>query len=130
MILPAKAQYWVTIEPFAGTSEGCLAFAEKLFGLLDETKYTATYKLAVLLGLIDLCLENTSRSGSPPDSVTTRQLAEKVTEIYWSHTLPFGLAPTAIVLRQASGGQAEILSYIQQFRSLLQDGSVPLIKPH
>ena len=75
----------------AQTSEDdAIAFAEKVFTLLDETRYTTTYKLAVLLGLMDLCLENTSGSGSPPDTLTTRQLAEKVTEIYWPHTLPFG----------------------------------------
>src|SRR5207237_3043604 len=77
---------------------------------------------------MDLCLENTSGPGSPPDTLTSRQLAEKVTEIYWPHTLPFGSPRTSTVLKQATGGQAEILSYIDQFRSLLQDGSVPLIK--
>ena len=113
----------------AKTSEDdAIAFAKKVFTLLDETRYTTTYKLAVLLGLMDLCLENTSGSGSPPDTLTSRQLAEKVTEIYWPHTLPFGSPRTSTVLKQATGGQAEILSYIDQFRSLLQDGSVPLIK--
>ena len=113
----------------AGTSEDdAIAFAEKLFALLDETKYTATYKLAVLLGLMDFCLENTSKAGSPPDILTTRQLAEKITEIYWPHTLPFGPTRNGAVLRQASGGQAEILSYIEQFRFLLQDGYLPLIR--
>jgi hypothetical protein len=61
-------------------------------------------------------------------ALTTRQLAEKVTEIYWPHTLPFGSVKTAGVLRQATGGQAEILSCIERFRSSLGDGSVPLIK--
>jgi hypothetical protein len=50
--------------------------------LLDEGVFTATYKYAVLLGLIDLCLENTTTSGAPPDSLTTPQLAQKVIEIY------------------------------------------------
>jgi 5-methylcytosine-specific restriction endonuclease McrA len=110
------------------SDDNAIAFAEKVFTLLDETRYTTTYKLAVLLGLMDLCLENTSTSGSPPDTLTTRQLAEKITEIYWPHTLPFGSPRTSTVLKQATGGQAEILSYIDQFRCLLQDGSVPLIK--
>jgi len=108
--------------------DDAIAFAEKVFALLDETKYTTTYKLAVLLGLMDLCLENTTNSGSPPEILTTRQLAEKVAEIYWPHTLPFGSARDASVLRQAKGGQAEILSYIEGFRRSLRDGSVPLIK--
>ena len=74
---------------------------------------------------MDVCLENTSKSGSPPDTVTTRQLAEKVTEIYWPHALPFPFGGTTSVLRQANRGQAEILSYIEDFRSRLGDGSVP-----
>ena len=110
------------------SEDDTIAFAEKVFALLDETRYTTTYKLAVLLGLMDLCMENTTASGGPPDLVTTRQLAEKVTEIYWPHTLPYGSARTAGVLRQGSSGQAEILSCIEEFRSSLKDGSVPLIR--
>ena len=36
------------------------AFGEKLLSLLDEGAFTATYKYAVLLGLIDLCMEHSS----------------------------------------------------------------------
>ena len=112
----------------AATEDDAIAFAEKVFALLDETRYTTTYKLAVLLGLMDLCLEKAAPSGGPPDVVTTRELAEKVAEIYWPHTLPFGSTRTAAVLRQGSSGQAEILSLIERFRSSLGDGSVPLMK--
>src|SRR3954452_18876679 len=101
--------------PLAASQDDAIAFGEKVFALLDETRYTTTYKLAVLLGLIDLCLENTTAAGGPPDLITTRQLAEKVAEIYWPHTLAFGSSSTAPVLRQASGGQAEILSCIERF---------------
>lgn len=37
---------------------GAIGFAEKVLGLLDEGRFTATYKFAVLLGLMDLCLES------------------------------------------------------------------------
>ena len=39
------------------SEDDTIAFAEKVFALLDETRYTTTYKLAVLLGLMDLCME-------------------------------------------------------------------------
>src|SRR5688572_29789351 len=107
--------------PVAPRDNDAIAFAEKVFALLDETRYTTSYKLAVLLGLMDLCLEQTTASAGPPDVITTRQLAEKVTEIYWPHTLPFGSSSNAFVLRQSNGGQAEILSYIEQFRSSIGD---------
>jgi 5-methylcytosine-specific restriction endonuclease McrA len=94
---------------------GAIAFAERLMTVLGEGRFTATYKYAVLLALIDVCLEHSTKSGSAPESVTTRQLAEKVLELYWSHTLPYQTA--GAVLRQNSGArQAGIVSAIRRFR--------------
>ncbi len=96
-----------------------LRFAEKLITLLDQGGFVATYKFAVLIALMDLCLEKSARDGSPPESVTTRQLARKIIEIYWSHTEPFdaGVAERPPeVLRQNSGKQAQIVTLIQRFR--------------
>jgi hypothetical protein len=78
------------------------------------------------VALIDLCLERTQASGAPPDVLTTRQVADKIVEIYWAHTLPFvGQAPPH-VLRQNTGGQAEIVSAIARFRQhYTPDPSVP-----
>jgi hypothetical protein len=94
---------------------GAIAFAEKLITVLGEGRFTATYKYAVLLGLMDLCLEHSTRSSDAPRSVSTHQLAEKIVEMYWPHTAPFS-GPEASVLRQNSQGQAEILSMINRFR--------------
>lgn len=97
---------------------GAIACAERILEMLDEGRYTATYKYAVLLALMDLCLERTRASGAPPDTVTTRELAEKIVEIYWPHTMPFGEgAPEARVLRQNATGQAEVVAAITRFRS-------------
>src|SRR5512134_4002460 len=97
---------------------GAIALAERIFGVLDQGRFTATYKYAVLLGLIDLCLEKTSRHGLAPDSVTTRELAGKVVELYWPQVLPYGRGRSAGVLVQNTGGrQAEIVGSIATFRS-------------
>ncbi len=105
---------------------GAIGFAEKILELLDEGRYTATYKYAVLLALIDVCLECTRASGAPPQMVTTRQLAEKIVEIYWPHTVPFAGRAPATVLRQNTSGQAEIISAIMRFRERhALDPSVP-----
>ena len=40
----------LVVEPDGGP----IAFAERLLSLLDEGRFTATYKFAVLLALIDL----------------------------------------------------------------------------
>lgn len=100
-----------------GDQRGAIGFAEQVLELLDEGHYTATYKYAVLLALIDLCLECTQASGAPPAVLTTRQLAEKVVELYWPHTVPFAGQTPARILRQNQGGQAEIISAIMRFRS-------------
>jgi 5-methylcytosine-specific restriction endonuclease McrA len=96
-----------------------IEFAERVLALLDEGKFTATYKYAVLLALIDLCVEKTSRAGDAPNLLTTRELAEKVVENYWTHITPFHDGSEGRVLRQnkgAQGTQAEILTFIHQFR--------------
>jgi hypothetical protein len=105
---------------------GAIGFAEKILELLDEGRYTATYKYAVLLALIDLCLEGTLASGAAPQMVTTRQLADKVVDIYWPHTIAFSVRAPAAVLRQSTTGQAEIVSTIRRFReSYAPDPSAP-----
>lgn len=105
---------------------GAIGFAEKVLELLDEGRYTATYKYALLLALMDVCLEHTQTSGAAPEMVTTRQLADKIVELYWPHTVPFvGLVP-AVVLKQNTSGQAEIISDIRRFRTRhAPDPSVP-----
>ena len=52
-----------------------IGFAARVVALLDEGAFTATYKYAVLLGLLDVVLERTSATCSPslrgPLPVTT-----------------------------------------------------------
>lgn len=103
----------------ADLQTGAIDLAEKVLTLLDQGRFTATYKYAVLLGLMDLCLEGTSRAGVPPSMVTTRQLAEKVVELYWPQTMPFGTDERGHILRQnqgAAGSQAAIVSAVARFR--------------
>ena len=49
-----------------------LALAERILELLDQGRFTATYKYAVLLALLDLCRENAARDGAAPDLATGR----------------------------------------------------------
>ena len=62
-----------------------LPFLEKLLQVLGQGGFSATYKYAVLPGLMDLCIE----AGHPPSSVTTAQLARRVVELYWPQVRPF-----------------------------------------
>jgi hypothetical protein len=108
--------------PSDAPARDVIAFGERLLALLDQGSFVATYKYAVLLGLMDLCLERTNRHGVAPDSVTTRQLAHKVIELYWPQTGEF----RGRTLKQNGGRQARIVSDILGFRASLNDPSVTL----
>ena len=54
---------------------------ERIIALLDEAQFTATYKYAVLLALLDLSLEKSGKSGPDGLPLTTEELARKVLAI-------------------------------------------------
>jgi hypothetical protein len=106
-----------------------IGFAERVVALLDEGAFTATYKYAVLLGLLDVVMERTSATGEPPSVVTTRELAEKVTELYWPQADAFGVGGAPRVLRRITTGKRDILGMIREFReSALGDPGAPLAR--
>lgn len=87
-----------------------LPFLEKILQLLGHGDYASTYKYAVLIALIDLCVE----AGEPPTSVTTEQVARRVIELYWPQVRPYD---GGRVLGQNCGVQANILANIERFRA-------------
>jgi len=89
-------------------------FCQRLLSLFDEGRFTATYKYAVLVGLMDLSMELTTATGAPPEVITTRQLAEKIVELYWPHCAPY--AEKGVLRQNRQGSQAEIVKRIQSFR--------------
>jgi hypothetical protein len=106
-----------------------VAFAERVLELLDGAQVVATYKYAVLLALMDICLEQTRPDGIPENTIKTRDLADKVIQLYWPQTLHF----RGKVLRQYKGSvQAKIITDICRFRETLPDHSVALarVKSH
>ncbi len=106
--------------PNEPSEHSAITFAENVLQLLDRGGFVATYKYAVLLGLIDLCLEGTTKTGEPPDTVTTRQLAEKVLELYWPQTRLFEKTnATSDILLQNKGHQAKIVTAILEFKNRL-----------
>ena len=94
-----------------------VGLAERALAILDQGAFSATYKYALFIALIELCLEKTSKTAAPPDTLTTREVASKTIALYWPHAAPFDAGVG--VLRQ--GGvrrdhQAEILRLITEFR--------------
>ncbi len=105
-----------------------IVFGEEVLNLLHRTRTVSTYKYAVLLGIIDLCMEHNLVHDGDKESITTRQLAEKVMALYWPQTLPYKKQTDSPPLKQNSGNQAKILSLIIDFKKHLGDGSVTLSK--
>lgn len=104
-----------------------VAFAERCLALLDQGSFSATYKYAVLLGLMDLCLEKAGPGGELPKRIPVSDLAQKVVELYWPQTV--GLKDPTLLLRQNNRGQAEIVSAIRRFRDLgAADPWAPLLR--
>ncbi len=102
--------------------QDAIALAERVLAILEQGGFSATYKFALFTAILDLCIEKTSVTGIPPESLTTRQLAEKVVELYWNHVSPFGGVGT---LRQGggTGEQAEIVRRIARARERWADAS-------
>jgi 5-methylcytosine-specific restriction endonuclease McrA len=92
-----------------------LAFAQLLLALLDEGRRTATYKLAVLLALIDCCAKDSDPSGRAPSRIPTRDLARRVVELYWPQVRPYALTDD-VVLRQSSQPRAVTVEAVVELR--------------
>jgi hypothetical protein len=58
-------------------------FAERLLLVIDEGRRTATYKLALLLALIDGCAAHAGPDGRAPEVLHTRTIAEHVLRLYF-----------------------------------------------
>ena len=92
-----------------------LAFAQLLLALLDEGRRTATYKLAVLLALIDCCARGSDDVGRAPNNITTRDLARRVVELYWPQVRPYAVTDT-VLLRQSSQPRAVTVDAVAELR--------------
>jgi hypothetical protein len=66
-----------------------LGFADRLLEVIDSGRRTATYKLALLLALIDLCSRRSDGDGHAPSMLYTKDIAEQVVMIYWPQVIPY-----------------------------------------
>lgn len=90
-----------------------LDVVERVLQILQEGRRSSTYKHAVLIGLMDLCVERTDALGWPPTTLTTRELAEKVLALYWPQVHPWD---EDVVIRQVKGDKARILEAVTRLR--------------
>ena len=83
-----------------------MALVERVLQILREGSTASTYKHAVLIALMDLCVEQTHKDGSAPTSVTTREMATKVIDLYWDQTRPFGKVDGAMLRQTTQRGRS------------------------
>jgi hypothetical protein len=97
-------------------------FAERLLEVIDSGRRTATYKLAVLLALVDLCARHSDACGRAPRVLHTRDIAEQVASLYWPQVIPYPVpgAPSVTVLRQITLPRAAIVAAVSGFRAAAQ----------
>src|SRR5262245_31205690 len=69
-------------------------FAERLLEVIDSGRRTATYKLALLLALLDLCARHSDAEGRAPRVLYTRDIAGQMASLYWPQVIPY-LVPGA-----------------------------------
>jgi hypothetical protein len=93
-------------------------FAERLLEVIDSGRRTATYKLALLLALLDLCARHSDAEGRAPALLYTRDIAEQVAALYWPQVIPYRLpgTGTAVELRQINLPRAAIVQAVSTFR--------------
>jgi 5-methylcytosine-specific restriction endonuclease McrA len=95
-----------------------LALTQQLVAVLDEGRRTATYKLAVLLALIDCSGAQTDERGRAGASIPTRDLARRVIELYWPQVRPYSVdESTSSVLRQSSQARAVTVDAVAALRA-------------
>lgn len=93
--------------------QGEVVFLRKLQRLLDEGKFDATYKFALLQALADLAIESPD-PGKGSLTLSLDQIAEKFVEYYWRQVLPFrsDSAGADGRLKHRPGAQAAVVSRV------------------
>jgi hypothetical protein len=66
-----------------GSNDEGLRFAERLLSLIESGRYSATYKFATLLAVLDLAAEHSKPDTGPPSVLHGRDVAARVIELYW-----------------------------------------------
>jgi len=99
-------------------------FAERLLEVIDSGRRTATYKLALLMALLDLCARRSGLDGRAPGVLYTREIAERIAAIYWPQMMPYRRGPTVIELRQITAQPSAITGAVLEFRRAAQAAGV------
>jgi hypothetical protein len=96
-----------------------LALGQRLVAVLETGARTATYKLAVLMALIDFAIEHLPNDESAALAVPIPDLAHRVLALYWPQVRPFA----GRELRQSATARARIPQAALDLRALAGVGA-------
>lgn len=104
------------------SSQNSVALGIRVIELFDEASFSSTYKMATLLGLIEVLQESAAPDGSYPATIGGTSVADKVFERYWRQSVPYPSAfgQTSDYLKQSS--QRDIPQIISAYRK--QSGNI------
>jgi hypothetical protein len=91
-------------------------FGERLLCIIDEGRRVATYKLALLLALLDACATESDPSGAAPQTLHTRVIASHVLRLYLPQSKDFVISDRAVTLRQITAPRSRMLTMITELR--------------
>ncbi|MEE3851795.1 HNH endonuclease [Gordonia sp. LSe1-13] len=92
-----------------------LALGQKLVALLEGGRRTATYKLAVLMALLDLSVESVPDDPNTAVDIDLDDLTTRVIELYWRQMRPLD----GHQLRQSTDGRGVIFATVAGLRAEL-----------
>ncbi|MDL9947202.1 HNH endonuclease domain-containing protein [Gordonia sp. ABSL11-1] len=90
-----------------------LTLGQKLVAVLESGRRTATYKLAVLMALLDLAVESVPDDANDVVDINLDDLTTRVIELYWRQMRPLD----GHRLRQSSDGRGVIFDAVAHLRS-------------
>lgn len=103
----------------SSTAEEQLLFLAKIQRLFSEGEFTATYKFALLIALVELAIETPPLGERDELEISHRSIAAKFIELYWRQSYEFVAGRTGTrpgVLVQNLGEQAAVVNAIRKFR--------------
>ena len=98
---------------------GALSFAQRVIALIDAGHKSATYKLATLIALMDVCAEATDPTTGPPEVLSGRRVAQRVVELYWPQTSVYGVDASGAPIPLSQSSQNDIPAKLAARRARL-----------
>lgn len=98
-----------------------LALGQKLVAILEGGRRTATYKLAVLMALLDLAVESVPDEPMAAVDIDLDDLTSRVIELYWRQMRPLD----GHLLRQSTDGRGVIFAAVSDLRAMVTTHRAP-----